>query len=511
MRLPFPTRISVQKTLIFAAAVFVVQIVQQTDPIFALLFFVYILLSVLAFNLAGGFSRASGFYVFWFALLTCIVGGLWKMVLGEPASSNLVSPVATLLTYVLSMVMIMLALVVSRRITRSGRGLAGVLHGDEVNLGLASLGCLLANEATVYANVYLPHGNGTLVAIINQENVFLPFGILLGTVHVIRTSRGTRSVNVVTLLSAMLIFVFGGLIYYSKQGMFTPIVCWGAAAASQRYRLRPWQLAMLLSFAVYSVTILSPLSQVGRAIVPDDATTGQRAQLTADLLTHPSRLRADYRLGTDSPDAGERVAGFARSYYNSPQGLMDRLTIIQADDRLVTYTLAGHTEGYAPFAYYFINWIPHLVLKDKEKYAPPGATNPGNYYAHETGGLLSPDDYSTGISFSPTAEAFHLGGWVGVLTVAPFVWILLFAIMDLICGDLRRSPFGLIAAVYFAHVAPESLIAGLVQFIWTGSIAIIIAIVFCTYFAPILGTLLAGPQDPRMVAGPAPRLRPSEA
>lgn len=511
MRLPFPTRISLQKAFVFAAAIFVVQIMQHTDPLFSVLFFAYIILSTLAFNVAGGFSRASGFYVFWFALLTCIVGGVWKAVLGEPASSNLVSPVATLATYVVSMMMIILSLLLSQRITRGTRGLSSILHTDEVNLGLASLGCMLANQGVVLANIFLPGGSGSLVAIINQENAFLPFAILLGTVHVIRTSGGRRSVNVVTLVSGLLIVIFGGLLDYSKQAMFTPIVCWGAAAASRRYRLRPWQLGLLLAFAVYSVTILSPLSQVGRALVPEGADNYARAQLTMDLLTHPTRLRAEYKSSTESSIPGERIAGYAKSYYDTPQGLLDRLTIIQADDRLVTYTLQGHTDGYQHALYYFINWIPHFILRDKEKYAAPGATNPGNYYAHEVGGLLSPDDYSTGISFSPTAEAFHLEGWLGLLIIGPIVWFLLFTTVDLICGDLRGSPYGLIAAVYFAHVAPESLIAGLVQFIWTGNIAIILAIVFCTYFAPILGTLLSGPPDPRMSNGPAARLLGSEA
>lgn len=502
---------SLQKTLIFAAAIFVIQIIQHTDPMFSMLFFAYILLWVVTFNFAGGFSRASGFYVFWFGLLTCIVGGIWKAVLGEPASSNLASPVAVMATYVVSMIMILVCLSLSHVVTRTGRGLAEKLRADRIDLGLASLGCFLANQATVLANMYLPSGSGSLVAIINQTNVFLPFAILLGTVHVIQTSGGRRSVNVVTLVSGLLIFIFGGLISYSKQGMFTPIVCWGAAAASQRYRLRPWQIALLLAFSVYSVMILSPLSQVGRALIPDTATTYERAQLTVDLLSHPIQLRKQYRdqIGTNEP--GEKVAGFASSYFDSPQGLLDRLTIIKADDRLVTYTLQGHTDGYQHFVYYFINWIPHFIWHDKDKYAPPGGLNAGNYYAHEVGGLLSPDDFSTGISFSPTGEAFHLEGWLGILLLAPIVWFLLFTSIDSICGDLRRSPYGLIAAVSFAHVAPESLLAGLVQFIWTGSIAIIVAIVFCTYFAPILGTILSGPQEPRMSVSPTPGLVRSEA
>ncbi|HEX4154175.1 MAG TPA: hypothetical protein VHY48_01055 [Acidobacteriaceae bacterium] len=495
MRLPFPTRISVEKTLIFAAAVLGAQLLEGTNLLFGVLFFAFIMLSVLAFNLAGGFSRASGTYVFSFALLTCVVGGLWKIVLAEPADSNLSSPEVTMLTYVVSMVGIMTSLFISHRITRKSRGFLDVIGIDKVNLGLASLGCFIGNVLTVPANILLPGGNGSLISIINQENVLFPLAILLGTVHTIRISGGRRSVNVVTFVSAVLMFVVGGLINYSKQGMFTPIVCWGIAAASQRYRLRSWQILLLVAFAVYSVTILSPLSQVGRQLGSEDTSGWERLQLSIDLLSHPKRLRAEYINAIEpagSVGPGESVANFAKGYFNSPQGLLDRMTIIQMDDRLITYTLQGHTDGYQRYIYYFINWIPHFILPNKESLAPPGAAAGGNYYAHEIGGILSPDDFTTGISFSPSAEAFHMEEWVGLLFLAPLVWTLLFTTVDLICGDLRRSPFGLIAAVAFAHLAPESLLGGLIQFVWAGNLAIVGATIFCLYFAPVLGALLAG-------------------
>jgi hypothetical protein len=499
MRLPFPTRISLQKVLIFAAAVFMVQQMEHTDVIFSVLFFAFVMLSAIAFNFARGFSRASGAYVFWFASLTCIVGVVWKIILGEPANSNLVSADATMSTYVVSMLAIIGSLFVSRKIVRNPRGLPSILKADGINLGLASLGCLLVNEVTVAANMFLPGGNGSLVAIINQINIFLPLSILLGTVYVIQSSGGRRSVNVVTLVAALLIFVFGGLLTYSKQGMFTPIVCWGVAAASQRYRLRAWQVGLLLAFSIYSVTILSPLSQVGRANIPDDADSWQRAQLTTYLLTHPTQLRADYKNEVAPEGVFEAAStGFAPSYFNSPQGLFDRLSIIQSDDRLITFTLRGNKEGYQRLGFYFINWIPHFIFPGKDRFAPPGATNPGNWYAHEMGTLVSENDFTTGISFSPTAEAFHLELWLGLLTLAPAVWTLLFTVMDLICGNLRKSPFGLIIVVAFAHVAPESLLSGLVQFIWNGSIGLIVAIFFCAYFAPILGALFAGPENSRI-------------
>ncbi len=498
MRLPFPTRISVQKTFVFAALVFIAQLIQHTDLTFAVFFFAYIILSAVTFNAAGGFARASGAYVFWFSLLTCIVGGLWKIVLNEPGDSNLVSPTVTLSTYVVSMMTIFGALQISRRVTRNTQGLSVAMRADRVNLGHAALGCFVANQLVAWANEYLPHGNGSLVNILNQENVFLPLCVLLGTIHTIRISGGRRSVSILTFLASGLMFFFGGLISYSKQGMFTPIVCWGIAAASQRYRLRGWQVVLLAAFAVYSVEILSPLSQVGRALIPAGAGVGDRLALTVNLLSHPKTLRADYLESMGVTDESSHVTGYAAGYFDTPQGLMDRLNIIRADDRLVTYTLQGHTVGKMRVVYYFIDWIPHFILPNKEALMPVGVSNSGNFYAHEIGGLLSPDDYTTGISFSPSAEAFHMDEFEGIVVVGAFVWTLLFIVVDFICGDVRHSPIGLLAVVAFAHVAPESLIGNLVYFIFFGDVGIVIAVLFCAYFAPIMGQLLSGPQEPRI-------------
>jgi hypothetical protein len=494
MRLPFPTRISVQKTFVFAAVVLIIQLLQHTDVTFAALFFSYVILSVITFNAAGGLSRASGAYVFWFALLTCIVGVLWKIAVDEPGDSNLVSPNVTLATYVVSMLTILGALQLSHRITRGGRSLSGIMHSDRLNLGHAALGCFIANQLVSWANEYLPHGNGSLVNILNQENVFLPVCILVGTVHTIRTTGGRRSVSLLTFITSAIIFVGGGLVAYSKQGMFTPIVCWGIAAASQRYRIRVWQVILLIAFAIFSVELLSPLSQVGRAIVPDNAGYWDRLMLSVDLLTHPKTLRADYY---NPADADPGTTGWAAGYYDTPQGLFDRMSIIKSDDRLNTYTLQGHTVGKLKTIYYFVDWIPHFILPNKEALMPPGVSNAGNFYAHEVG-MLAPEDFLTGISFSPSAEAFHMDTWEGIVVVGAFVWTLLFIVVDLICGDLRNSPMGLFAMVAFAHVAPESLIGNLIYFIFFQDLGIVIAIVFCTYFAPVIGQLLSGPQDPRV-------------
>ena len=70
-------------------------------------------------------------------------------------------------------------------------------------------------------------------------------------------------------------------------------------------------------------------------------------------------------------------------------------------------------------------------------------------------GMLGDEDRTTGISFSPIGEAFHVGRWTGIFIVAPILWIMLFTLYDSLCGDARKVPWGLLAIVLFAHIAPE--------------------------------------------------------
>ena len=150
------------------------------------------------------------------------------------------------------------------------------------------------------------------------------------------------------------------------------------------------------------------------------------------------------------------------------------------------------TERRGPFGLYPIiedleNLVPHFIW--------PGKPNVlwGNVYLHELGTGLAEEDNTTGISFTPTGEAFHLARWSGVLLLAPAIWTVLFLLFDSLCGDARRSPWALIQIVLFAHIAPEGLLgAPIYEFVY-GTFAISFAAIISAYVMPHVGALLIGP------------------
>ena len=155
-------------------------------------------------------------------------------------------------------------------------------------------------------------------------------------------------------------------------------------------------------------------------------------------------------------------------YYNQKHGMLDRLQMISWDDALIDTTEQGHVYGLYPVLFSFVNVVPHFLWRDKPIIAL------GNLYSHEIGishGGQDSDDTTTGISFSPTGDAFHEARWLGVLVVAPLLWFLCFFGMDWLCGDTRRSPWGLLMLASCAHIAPEGMLDGPIHLITYGALA----------------------------------------
>ena len=505
MRLPFPTRIPVFWAALFAVGMLIVQQFQHTGFGFSLLFLAFVMLSTATFNLAGGLSRPSGAYVLFFALLTCVFGVFWKAVTGEAADSNLLAPDLTMAAYVGSMLSMMGVIYVIRHLLKDSISFSARIGANDLDFGDAALGCLVVGVLldVINSSGLVPSGNGSLLTAINHINFFYPVATILGTLVVIRSSGGRRSIGFVNGV-AIAMQLFSGFTGFSKQAMFTPLVCWAIAAASLRLRLTRVRL-VTIGLTLFVVShYLVPLSQVGREMIYDGESQTERLATAVALLEHPVDLRKSYQFTLDAATESA-VNGFKIGYYDSAQGFGDRLNMIYIDDQMIAYTDRGHVEGLGPLEFDFINLVPHFILPQKEKLDVAGGqyANHGNYYAHELG-TIADADTSTGISFSSTAEAFHLGSWLGIFLLAPLIWGGLFFISDSMYGDPRRSPWALFLLLYFAHSAPEGSLGATVGGLEVTNISLLAIMIFCLQFAPITGALLAGNlgrRGPAMGAG----------
>ena len=477
MRLPFPVHIPLQYVVTFAAVLFGLQLMQGTKASFAICSFLFIVVSGLTFNVAGGFSRPSGAYVFFYATLAAIVGLCWKAVLGEPADSNLVAPLLTMQVFLGSMVAMLGAVFLSRKLTVR-RPLLAELVNDS-NLQNATVGCMVTGLVVGLILAVLPHEGGSFLSALAQINRFLPMALILGVIHQMRRTGGRSAVSIPVLVSGGAI-MFTGLSGFSKEGIFTPLACWFVAAGSQGYRLSRTQIAGFVLVIFLMFRYLVPYSQYGRNFTAD--TFWERVEVSVRLLGSLEEVRETYKASNE-----EAYLIRKQGYFNTPQGFADRLQMVSVDDGLIDQTERTGTFGVSPLIVGFQNLVPHFVWRDKP------VIGFGNLYAHELGGLPD-DDYTTGISFSPSGEAYHMSGWLGVFILAPLMWILLFVIFDSLCGDTRTSPWGLLMVAYFSHMAPEGMLSGITYTIGYVSFAVIVAALSAAYVMPIFGTLMKGPE-----------------
>jgi hypothetical protein len=477
VRLPFPERISIVPVVYFAVLLCAAQLVQGTNATFALCCFFYVLAAAIGFNVAGGFTRTSGAFIFFNSLLGVIVGLCLKVYLGEPGDSNLQSPLLTIQVLLVGMCMMVVAVYLSKKVSTK-RALMGKMVTDS-NLQTATVGCLVAGMFLNFAGFILPYGEGTIGSAINQLNRFFPLAMILGVINSIRRSGGTRSTNLPVILAGSTMFI-NGLFGFSKEGMFAPFACWTLAAASQRYNVNRFQMIGGICAVFFAFQYLVPYAQYGRNFRGDDFQSSVSNSMM--LLSDLGSVRQQY-LSSSADSYEDRVLG----YYNKSQGFFDRLQMVSIDDALINRTAQFGTFGIYPVVVAFENIVPHFIWKDK----PFLLT--GNIYAHEVG-LLSEEDESTGVSFSSTSSSFHLLGWRGIIFLAPGIWFILFVVFDSLCGDVRKTPWGLLVLVLYTHAAPEADIGACIYMCFYTTIAILFAGVMGAYVMPVLGTFFIGPE-----------------
>src|SRR5215469_9774337 len=141
MRLPFPERIPLIYVFSFAAILCLVQILEGTTTPFALCSFLFIIVAGITFNVAGGFTRTTGSYVFFYAVLCVIIGLFWKAVLREPANSNLLAPQVTIEAYLGSICSMLAAVLLSRKLAFKRSLLGPIL--DNTRALNATVGCMV--------------------------------------------------------------------------------------------------------------------------------------------------------------------------------------------------------------------------------------------------------------------------------------------------------------------------------------------------------------------------------
>ena len=476
MRIPFPERVSYSGALAFAITIGGIQLLEGTNPYFTGLCMAFILLAALAFNITGGMAFPSGAFIGANVLVTLLIPLCVKAGLGEAADTRLHEPNRTIEVYMCGMIAMSVAGVLARAVRPQKsllKRLAPITNLRTAYYGVAVLAAVLTPYLLLTGDGIQ---DGSLRSFLNQLNRFPVLAFLLGTAYTVQRTKGKRSVSVPLMIGIVLFSLTFGLLSFSKEAFLSPLICWVLMMAVLRFELKWVHVIVFCGLAYIITTTMTPYAQMGRHWDTEGRTDVQQA---AFLLTHMDEVRQEY----GDSNAGENEHSVF--YYGTRMGLLDRMDIIGIDSALIDVTDRDGEYGYAPALTTLSYFVPHVLWKDK----PRGSW--GNVYAHEVE-VLSDDDYSTGVSFSPTADAYHEGGIFGVLVVETLVLSIGFVLLDSLVGDVRQNLAGLVLTALIMRLASEGLLYAVISLCAQPMFSVFTAALLCAYVFPILGQMFGG-------------------
>lgn len=466
-KVALPTHIPMRYVFQVVAILFALQVLEGTQIYTSLAYCAFIVVMTDAFNACGGLIYPSGSYIFFAGLLTMILGGLIKTVLGEPLDSNLLNAQKSILVYLVGACSLWVAARIAARIRRKKPFLLRLqIHDHFIQ---AAMGAAILGQ---FGYLLFPLEYRSTF---NQVNNFLPLAIMLATYGTTRRTGGRRSFSILAFLLWVWVTLFWGIFAFSKQGMFTPSVAWALGATIAGYWMTIRRFVFVVIFAILMATFLTPISQVGRNF-KDDADSQEKA---LDMLFHPLRTREQYEQSL--ADEKRIVDGYR--WFDENHGLLDRLTMLPLDDALIHLTDKGHSETILPIETYALNMIPRYLVGNKVVY------HWGNTYAHEIG-LLSRNDTTTGISFSPFADAYHCVQWWGVTLVSAPLFLMMFWVADSLTGSTKDTFWACLYILLFSHSAAEGAMNTPFAASGINVFTVVVAAVLIKYILPLLGSLL---------------------
>jgi hypothetical protein len=498
MRIVYPTRLNINHVLIVVLFLLFAQLLDGTDPFFALLGSASLVFAALAFNALNGLGTVSGAFVFFMAIPTFVLLIFLKVFYWEPSDRHFERPLMTITATALGWAGIMAAAGLSRRFS-TRRNIVKFTARDLENLKNTSAGLLVIGLfSQILLTNYNTYANGSIWTALSQLNIFIPMATILATYYEICISRGKRSMNWIVLVSILYVAGFG-FIAASKQGMYSPFFSYFLVCAALEYRFRPLQVILIVGWLAFAVGFLFPWAQYARSMTRQATLTGT-VDATLNLLRDPNTIPAMYAWYADSLRANEDINQVSLCY-DHPHGILDRESLICQDDRLIDLTQHTGPIGGQYLIGGFEMIVPHFIW--------PGRQNVslGNLYGRETG-EESQEDVTTSVAFAPVGDAYREFGWSGVVVVMPMLYFFTFIILNGVFGDARESPWGLVLVAYAAFAAPGLLLPVHPQ-LWGHYIPLVLLVMWITrYVAPQIAVIFGFRKIQAKIVQPGTELVP---
>ena len=237
MRILFPKSIPLQPLLVMLALVLCIQVIQGTDPVFAVLMLIAQTAAAAAFNQMGGMTHMAGAFCLFAILPTVTVPEITHLVLRQPGDFNLLQPLATAAVCAVFFICVMIAALLVSSMSHPLALLEHIQFSITELRIVSALACIFS-LSIAFKQLTLSGGiqNGSLSAAASHFYPFLlAMSVMLATYARITTTGG-KSVMNWYIASLLILAVVPGVLSASKEGMLLPFLCWLVVVASSRHR-----------------------------------------------------------------------------------------------------------------------------------------------------------------------------------------------------------------------------------------------------------------------------------
>lgn len=443
MRFPFPKTIPLGRLLIALTAVLLVQIIQGTDPAFALLMLAAQVAAAVAFNCLGGMTHMAGAFCLFAVLPNVTIPELTHLLVGQPGDYNLQHPLMTAGACAVFFGCVMTAALLVSSISHPV-ALLDHIHFSIFELRIISaLSCILA--VTISINLLSLKGplqDGTLLAAAGHFLGFLFAGSIMVATYVRIVTTNGRSVVNWYVAFLLIISMVPGLLNASKEGILTPLLCWIVVVAASRHRFTWFGTLGLAAVLFVAWAFVYPFSQNARGPVRESQSISERVSLIILFIRDPSAF-------PDVTSTSEESSEFGTA--TSKVNIIQRYSLLKSNDMLIDADLrSGYTsiDRYTPI---LLSVVPHALWPDRP--------NPilSNELGHKAGFTMGDSDTETGIAIGAPGVFFDLGGWLALIVYTLICVTVYFFVVIRFVGSSESGIWGLVP------IGTEALIAGAVS------------------------------------------------
>jgi hypothetical protein len=487
LTLTFPERIHPKFLVASSLLLFTLQLLTGTTLLYAVLIFLFFLITGFTVNALGGLRTLSGFCVALLALKIVIFSQFFKVLFWQAGDSLLENPTRTAAVFITGIAGILAAGVVARPLKYREQILKPIVKPKAL-LAVSIVTYLVGTGTFLYIDLFgfdPTSGNievGGLIGFARQLAIVFPVSIISGTAYSLVSSGGRKSFGLMAALSAATYFLFG-LLGSGKQGMYDPLLYYLLTCIAFQFTFRWKHIIVVAVCLVIAVKILFPYAEFARGIT--------RTPTFAETIDRTLAVLREYEENPEVTGEIEQAVyestseGYRFLYYGRKVGLIDRLSLIKEGDELVRATELDGPSGWKTIVQGLRMLPPRFLYPDKPIY------NTANFLAHRVG-ILSEKDFTTQVSFGFIAEAYSSFKWVGAFLI-PFGLMLAFILVyKKLVGPITNNIWAVWLFGMLQHNFVEATIASMVLQVTQSALIIIGIYFFLAKTAVAASPLLSG-------------------